>query len=163
MQTQADLIAMTSLEVAQENILASSTGMVKLLNSDLITRYMSAYNDYVANMQSGGVVPVERRTPPVPPNGWQLAAPTADGFVFYEIGTTPVCAAGPAVGYIGGNVAPVKAANIIDVGKNITGKWFSVGPLDTFTSGMETPPQADGHVYEKYSAVVGAGWYLQVA
>jgi hypothetical protein len=155
-------IDLTSLEAAQTNILNSSTAMVKLLNTDLITRYMSAYNDYVANMQSGGVVPVERRTPPTPPNGWQLAAPTADGFVFYEMGTTPVCDPGPAVNYNGGITAPVKVPNTIDIGKNITGKWFSVGPLDTFPSGLVTPPQGDGHEYEKFSAVVGAGWYLQV-
>jgi hypothetical protein len=156
-------IELTSLESAQANILNSSTAMVKLLNTDLITRYMSAYNDYVANMQSGSLVPPERRNPPVPPNGWELAPPTADGFVFYQIGTTPVCPAGAAVVYNGGITAPVKVANTIDIGKNITGKWFSVGPLDTFPSGLVTPPQADGHEYEKFSAVVGAGWYLQVS
>lgn len=152
----------TSLESAQVNILNSSTQMVKMLNNDLITRYMSAYHDYVLNMQSGGVVPVERRTPPTPPSGWQLAAPTVDGFVFYEIGTAPVCDPGPVVSYNGGITAPVKVPNTIDVGKNISGLWYSVGPQDTFPSGLVTPPQADGHEYEKYSAVVGAGWYLQV-
>jgi len=58
---------------------------------------------------------------------------------------------------------PVKTPNTIDIGKNICGKWYSVGPLDSFPAGMETPPQADGHTYEKFNAVVGAGWYLQVA
>lgn len=152
----------TSFESAEANILASSTEMVKRLNADLTRRYMSSYADYVANMESGGVVPPERQAPPRPPNGWQLAPPTVEGFVFYEIGSTPVCPAGPVVFYAGGP-APAKVANTIDVGKLITGKWYSVGPLDTFPSGSVTPPQADGHEYEKFSAVVGAGWYLQVA
>ena len=154
---------LTSLASAQANILASSTEMVKRLNADLTHRYLSAYNDYVANMESGGFVPDERRTPPKPPNGWELAPADENGFVFYQIGTKPVCDPGPAVTYIGGNTLPVKTPNTIDIGKNICGKWYSVGPLDSFPAGMETPPQADGHTYEKFNAVVGAGWYLQVA
>jgi len=153
----------TSLSAAQANILASSTENVRRLNADMKTRYLSGFADYVANMQSGGFVPEERRTPPTPPKAWQLAAPDTDGFVFYEIGQTPVCDMPPAVNYSGGITAPVKVANTIDVGKLITGKWYSVGPLDTFASGQETPPQADGHTYEKFSAVVGAGWYLQLS
>jgi len=58
--------------------------------------------------------------------------------------------------------------NTIDVGKCIGGKWFSVGPKDTFQAGNATPPNTvseDGVTgsFEKYGAPVGAGWYLQVA
>ena len=159
----------TSLSAAQANILASSTEQVRRLNADLKHRYLSAFADYVANMQSGGFVPAERRTPPTPPKGWQLAAPDDDGFVFYELGQIPVCDQPPAVNYNGGITAPVKVPNTIDVGKRLgTSKWFGVGPLDTLESGKETPPgtvSSDGvsGVFEKFAAVVGAGWYLQTS
>ena len=152
----------TTLEAAQSNILASSTAMVARLNADLKTRYLSAFADYVANMESGEVVPEDRRVPPKPPHAWELAPPNSDGLVFYQVGTTPVCDMPPLPFYAAGNTAPVKVANTIEVGRNITGKWYSVGPNDTFPSGMTTPPQPDGHVYEKFGAPVGAGWYLQV-
>ena len=86
---------LTSLSAAQGNILASSTAMVNRLNEDLITRYHMAYTDYVANMQSGENIPADRRVPPKPPMAWELAPANADGFVFYQVGNTPVCAPDP--------------------------------------------------------------------
>jgi hypothetical protein len=153
----------TTLAAAQANILADSTAMVAKLNADLKSRYLSAFADYVTNMESGEVVPADRQVPPQPPDGWELAPPDANGFVFYQIGTTPVCDMPPLPFYAAGNAAPVKVANTIDVGKLITGKWYTVGADDTFPVGMTTPPQADGHTYEKYGAPVGPGWYLQVS
>lgn len=154
---------LTTLEAAQANILNSSTEMVKRLNADLKKRYDSAYADYVANMQSGGFVPEERRTPPKPPNAWELAPPTADGFVFYQIGTTPICDTPPVPSYNGGIPQPNTTPNMIMIGaQNGNTKWYTALKGDTFPSGMTTPPQADGHEYEKFGAPVGPGWYLQV-
>jgi hypothetical protein len=157
----------TSLTAAQANILADSQAMVASLNAKLIALYHSAYVDYVANMQSGENVPANRRTPPAPPMAWELAPADANGFVFYQIGTTPVCAAGAQVTCNFDNPAPsAKPAGVIDVGHLISGKWFSVGQADTFPVGMTTPPTTseDGTsgTFAKYGAPVGPGWYLQV-
>ena len=153
----------TTLEAAQANILADSTAMVAKLNADLKARYLSAFADYVTNMESGEVIPAARQVPPKPPNAWELAPADANGFVFYQIGTTPVCDMPPLPFYAAGNQPPVKVPNTIDVGNLITGKWYTVAADDTFPVGMTTPPQADGHTYEKFGAPVGPGWYLQVS
>jgi hypothetical protein len=155
---------LTTLEAAQANILASSTELVKRLNADLKTRYLSGFADYVANMTSGGFVPEDRRTPPKPPNAWELAPPDKDGFVWYQIGTTPVCDMPPVPTYNAGNPQPNTVPNMILIGKqNGNTKWYTALKGDTFPSGMTTPPQADGHTYEKFGAPVGPGWYLQVS
>ncbi|HLK63671.1 MAG TPA: hypothetical protein VKU19_09535 [Bryobacteraceae bacterium] len=156
-------IAQTSLQAAQANVLANSKAMVAKLNADLITIYHSAYADYVTNMQSGQNVPAERRNPPVPPMAWEVAPPNSDGFQFYQIGTTPVCPEGPAVPCNYDNPQPNSQPNVIMIGVLITGKWYQALKGDTFPSGMTTPPQPDGHTYEKFGAPVGPGWYLQVS
>jgi hypothetical protein len=154
---------LTTIEAARANILASSTEMVARLNRDLKFRYDSAYADYVANMESGGFVPEERRTPPQPPGAWELAPPNADGFVFYQIGTTPICDTPPVATYNGGNPQPNTTPNMIMIGKQSGNtKWYTALKGDTFPSGMTTPPQDDGHTYEKFGAPVGPGWYLLV-
>jgi hypothetical protein len=155
---------LTSLSAAQANILASSTAQVKRLNDDLKTRYLSAFADYVANMESGGFVPEERRVPPKPPKAWELAPANADGFVFYQIGTTPICDQPPTPSYNAGNPQPNTVPNMIMIGgQNGNTKWYTALKGDTFPSGMTTPPQPDGHTYEKFGAPVGPGWYLQVS
>src|SRR4051794_9772317 len=116
----------TSLAAAQRNILANSTEMVKRLNADLKYRYDQAYADYVTNMQSGGFVPEERRTPPKPPMGWELAPADENGFVFYQIGTTPVSNPGAAVNYQAANPVPNTVPNMIMIGsRNGNSKWFT--------------------------------------
>lgn len=155
---------LTSIEAARANILASSTYMVARLDADLKTRYLSAFADYVANMTSGGFVPEDRRTPPKPPNAWELAPPDDDGFVWYQVGTTLVCNQPPTPSYNAGNPQPNTQPNVIMIGgQNGTTKWYTAMKGDTFPSGMTTPPQADGHTYEKFGAPVGPGWYLQVS
>ncbi|HTS26973.1 MAG TPA: hypothetical protein VMH81_13950 [Bryobacteraceae bacterium] len=155
----------TTLAAAQANILANSQMMVSKLNADLIAKYNQAYADYVTNMQSGENVPADRRNPPVPPMAWELAPPDPNGFVFYEIGHTPVCAQGAAVGCNYDNPQPNTQPNVIMIGGPIPGapKWYQALKGDTFPSGMTTPPQPDGHTYEKFGAPVGPGWYLQVS
>jgi len=156
----------TSLSAAQANILASSTAQVQRLNADLITRYHSAFDDYTLNMTSGGFVPVDRRVPPKPPNAWELAPANADGFVFYQIGTTPVCDQPPTPNYNADNPQPNTVPNMIMLGNRINGKWFQALKGDTFPNGQTTPPitSADGvaGTFEKFGAPVGPGWYLQV-
>jgi len=155
---------LTSLSAAQANVLANSQYMVGKLNADLAAHYHSAYDDYVLNMQSGQNVPPERRHAPKPPLGWELAPPDADGFVFYQIGKTPVTAQGPDVGANFDNPQPNTQPNMILIGaQNGNSKWFTALKGDTFPSGMTTPPQPDGHTYEKFGAPVGPGWYLQVS
>jgi hypothetical protein len=125
-----------------------------------------AYTDYVANMQTGENIPADRRVPPKPPMAWELAPPNADGFVFYQVGTTPVCDPGPAVTCNYDNPQPNTQPNVIMLGGPIPGgggKWYQALKGDTFPSGMTTPPQPDGHTYEKFGAPVGPGWYLQVS
>ncbi len=156
----------TTLTAAQANILANSKVMVDKLNADLKSRYLSAFADYVANMESGEYVPPDRQAPPKPPNGWELAPPDANGFVFYQIGTTPVCAMPPLPSYNYANPQPNTQPNVIMIGTAIpggNGKWYQALKGDTFPSGMTTPPQPDGHTYEKFGAPVGPGWYLQVS
>jgi hypothetical protein len=156
----------TSLEAAFANQLAASTDQVARLNQDLKLRYDGLWNNFVINVESGQR---DNSNPPQPPMAWELfPAPPKDGsapnyFVFYQVGQTPICAM-PAVP---NNHMPVDPStlpkNVIVIGTNFYGKWYSVGPNDTFPVGMSTPPQADGHVYEKFGAPVGPGWYLQVA
>jgi hypothetical protein len=152
----------TSLEAAIANQLAASTGQVAWLNADLKSRYLSKFHDYVLNVESGQR---DNSNPPVPPNAWELTPPTAAGFVFYQIGKTPVCDMPPIPNnhiYVDPATRP---QNVIDIGKQLLGggKWYSVGPVDTFPLGMTTPPQPDGHTYQKFGAPVGQGWYLQVS
>lgn len=144
--------------------------MVDFLNKGLIARYNSAYADYVTNMQSGQNVPPERRHAPVPPMGWELAQPNQDGFVFYQIGTTPVCPQKPDVTANFDNPQPTKDPTHIHVGSAIPGgggMWFSVGGGDGTPNGFHTPPLSsdDGvfGVFVKFSAPVGPGWYLKSA
>jgi hypothetical protein len=161
----------TSLSAAQANILASSTAQVQRLNDDLKARYHSLYADYVLNMQSGGVVPPERRVPP-----------NADGFVFYQVGLTPVCDPGPAVGYNGGlAVTGGLVEGQIDIGNFDEGTFWSAGRTDTWPAGKKTPPLPAGPtypagVYQKWPAPVGSlnitwpdgtvgvhgGWYEKI-
>jgi hypothetical protein len=156
----------TGLADAIFSQLQASKDQVARLNKDVKLRYDGLWNNYVINVESGQR---DNSNPPQPPMAWELspALPTdgsdPDYFVFYAIGKTPICAMPP----LPNSVTPVDPStlpkNMIVLGKNFYGKWFAVGPYDTFPVGMTTPPQADGHMYEKFGAPVGPGWYLQVA
>lgn len=156
----------TSNATAQANILLASQNNIAILNAGLVSRYHGAYADYVANMRSGGFVPPERQTPPPVPLAWELAPPDADGYVFYQVGAAPVCAALPPVDYLGGLTVTPRSPTTIHVGPRIgVTKWFSVGPTDGYPDGSVTPPTTsdDGvtGVFQKYDSVIG-GWYLLV-
>lgn len=151
----------TSLGAAQANQLASSQIMVQQLNGNLKTIYLTAFNNWKISVDAGRI---PNTNPPQPPMGYVVSGPDAHGFQWPVVGTTPVCDM-PPIPADETNSAP-KVPNTINVGPSIGGKWFSVGPGDTFAAGMTTPPIPDAsgalHTYEKYAAPVGAGWYLQL-
>jgi hypothetical protein len=137
---------------------------VAQLNAGLKARAAAAYADYVANMRSGENIPAYLKVPPTPPMAWELAPADAQGFVYYQIGTTPVCPQGPAVAANADNPPVNTIPNMIMMGgQNGSTMWWSALAGDTFPSGMTTPPQPDGHTYEKFGAPVGSGWYLRVS
>ena len=152
----------TSLAAAQANQLASSTIMAGQLNDNLKFIYLTGFNNWKNNVDAGRIA---NTNPPHPPKAYVVSQPDAAGFQWPVLGTDLVCAM-PPIPEDHFTVVP-KVPNTIDVGRNIYGKWFSVGPNDTFTSGMTTPPIPDStgalHTYEKFAAPVGAGWYLQVS
>ena len=152
----------TTLAAAQENQLASTIVMVSHSNENLKSIYLTAFNNWKISVDAGRI---PNTNPPHPPKGYVVSAPDANGFQWPVLGIEPVCEMPPVPEDM---LTPVvKAPNTIDIGKNISGKWFSVGPLDTFGAGQTTPPiqAADGqfHTYEKYAAPVGPGWYLELS
>lgn len=58
---------------------------------------------------------------------------------------------------------PPHPAGTVVLGKNFFGKYWAVGPGDTFPVDETTPMQPDGHTYNKIGAPVGPGWYLQLS
>lgn len=142
-------ISQTTNTFAQQMILQSSIVQRDQRNADLIVIFHSKWVDYASNMTSGGFVPPERRNPPAPPMGWELAPPDANGYVWIRIGSTPVCAQPLTPGYNGGMVPPPSSPNapppppgtepVFDLGHpdgNNTG-WYSAGPDDTEPSGFK--------------------------
>lgn len=152
----------TTLEAAQANQLQSSTIMVALINGNLKSNYLTAFNNWKISVDAGRI---PNTNPPKPPKAYVVSAPDSNGFQWMEPGTEPVCDMPPLPDDVFTPV--VKTPNTIDIGRNIGGKWFSVGSHDTFPPGSTTPPIPDAngvpHMYEKYAAPVGAGWYLQVS
>ncbi len=167
----------TSLAEAYANQYADSQSMVVALNADAKLRYDDLVTNFNTNMESGekGV----NTTPPEAPFVWELfPAPPADGtapdyFVFYRLSTTTkiVGTVVPDTFNHGATVAPL-TPNVIHLGVSLGNNWYSVGDKDTFPLGEVTPPQADGHTYERFGSEMGAnvnaggfipGWYLQVS
>lgn len=152
----------TSLGAAQANQLASSTVMVAQLNANLKTIYLTAFDNWKLSVDSGRLA---NTNPPPPPKSYVVSGPDANGFQWPVLGTDPVCDM-PSIPE--DHYTPIeKIPNTIDIGRNIGGKWFAVGPKDTLAPGATTPPIPDAagalHTYEKYAAPVGAGWYLQLS
>jgi hypothetical protein len=157
----------TSLVAAQQNQLASSQIMVAQLNGNLKVIYLTAFNNWKISVDAGRI---SNTNPPKPPNGYVVSVPDANGFQWPVLGNGPVCAMPPIPEDHSLSQAEIYAAlppNTIDIGRNIGGKWFSVGEKDTFAAGGITPPIPDAagvlHTYEKYGALIGRGWYLQLS
>ena len=153
----------TSLVAAQANQLASSKIMVAQLNENLKVIYLGAFNNWKGNVEAGRIPNTD---PPKPPKAYVVSKPDAYGFQWPVLGTDPVCDM-PPIPEDRLTPRPKAPDNNIDVGHHISGAWFSVGPDDTFPSGMTTPPIPDAtgalHTYQKFGAPVGPGWYLRVS
>jgi len=131
--------------------------MVAHLNEELKNRYYRDFNNWKISVEAGRI---SNEHPPAVPFGYELVKDD-EGFTFPELtGKVRVCEPLPVPPDMSKPV--VKVPNTIEVGHQVFGKWFSVGPHDSLPNGMTTPPQPDGHVYEKFGAPVGPGWYLQV-
>ncbi len=155
-----------SIEGAQAAVLAGSIAQVAFLNGDRISRCDTAIDNFNLNNQSGQ--DNVNKTPPVAPFAWELAPPSTDsaslGYVFYQLSKTTRLTCTHVISLFNAFDASkiVKPANFIDIGNAINGgPWYVVGFNDTFPVGLSTPPQADGHTYQKFGAVAGKGWYLR--
>jgi hypothetical protein len=137
-----------------------------LLNAGLRTVYLNKFNSWALSVTDHGV---SNANPPQPPMAFVPTLDPSSGFTWPVQGSTPVCAMPPvpAMPY----VPPVLVPNTISVGAHIvsdaTGKWFSVGPTDTFGAGLTTPPvtSSDGvfGTFEKFGSPFGGGWYFLTA
>src|ERR1041384_533011 len=78
----------TSLAAAQANQLASSTIMVRQLNDNLKTIYLTGFNNWKISVDAGRIA---NTNPPQPPAGYEISKPDKNGFQWPVIGNTPVC------------------------------------------------------------------------
>ncbi len=165
----------TSNTSVQAHILASSTYQVARLNKDLIYKYQGAYSDYVTNMRSGANIPDDQRQPPKPPMAWELAPPDVDGYVWYQIGNTPVCPPGPLVPPNSDNAQVIPKPNHMSINWLSRPKGPSKGSFvtankdDGMDGGFVTPPIIDEahpdfppHTYMRLTTAVGNGWYQEL-
>ena len=152
---------------AQQSILASSKAEVARRNGDAIFLYHGKYSDYVANMQSGEDVPADRRIPPTPPMAWELAPADANGYIWPQVGTTPVCPAGPAVpcnfdNQPTGHNAPAGAPVVFSIGVSATPGWYSA-PGDNEPAGFQkTLPGPNGSMMTVVKVVTPWGGLYEV-
>jgi hypothetical protein len=152
-----------TLASAISNSIVAAKNNCALLNAYLETIYLNKFKSWAQSV-SNGFSP--NTDPPQPPMAFEPTVDSASGFTFPELGKTPVCAMPPVPNMP--PVPPVLVPNTISVGAHIvsdaTGKWFSVGPTDTFGPGLTTPPvtSADGvtGTFEKFGSPFGGGWYF---
>lgn len=138
--------------------------MILSLNASDQAIFDVAVLNYNTNMAAGQVGASKIYTPEAP-FAWVLdLQPT--GFTFYKRSDsarlTPTI---PLQDFNALDAAKApKPLNVISIGHPMGGKWYSMGQGDTFPNGMTTPPQADGHTYEKFGGIgPTVGWYLQVS
>ncbi len=79
-----------SLAAAQANVLAATAAQVALLNNNLKTIFLTAFDNWTLQLLAGQPV----GDPPKPPVGY-IVGYTADGFAHPQLGTDPVCAMPP--------------------------------------------------------------------
>lgn len=84
----------TSAVAARQYTEASSRAFISSHNEDLTRIYLAdVFKPWADGVRNGSTT---NANPPKPPMAYELAPPDANGFVFYQIGTTPVCSI-PAV------------------------------------------------------------------
>jgi hypothetical protein len=147
----------TSIEAARANILTSSQAQVARMNDNLKIVYQFAFDGWKTSVDAGRI---DNSNPPVPPAGYHLAKPDANGFVWPELGTDPVCEM-PAIPENRLN-PPQPPAGTIDVGADLGNGWYATGDHDRVKSGtVITLP--NGLKLQKVGFILGNGWYQKVA
>jgi hypothetical protein len=150
------------------NNLATSTAQVRVGNAKLKSDYLATpWGNFVLRMTSGQKLSPDMQVPPKPPMALELSPPNADGLVFPQVGTTPVCDVPTLPVYTGGlaSLTPSTAPPgvFMGIGHSAGGKYYDANYGDTIPGEQRAPPQADGHTYVKVASPVGWGWYLQVS
>lgn len=156
----------TDFAADKQNFDATNTAWVKFENPELSKAYASKYNDWAANLTSGGFVPVDRRTPPPVPLEWVVvenAAPLLNDRA--QTGPPVFALPDPLPTYNGGIVKVQRPPNHIHVGPETSAKgWFQAMDDDTVVAG--TPPVLnveDMHMYLKWGTPFRTqGIYQQV-
>lgn len=150
---------------AKQNFDATNAAQVKFLNDNLLSAYTSRYNDWAANMNSGGIVPVERRTPPPVPASWVVVeneAPLLNDAA--QTGAPVFTLPDPLPTYHGGPPAPAGPSGHIHVGPEMSTKgYFQAADDDTVAAGQTVLNVLDGHQYLKWGTPFRKqGFYQQV-
>ncbi len=155
----------TSAAANKQNYDATNSAWVAFENPQLAANYQSHYNDWAANLTSGGFVPPERRTPPPVPNSWVVvvnAAPLLNDRA--QTGPSVFTLPNPLPTYNGGLVKIILPANHIHVGPETSAKgWFQAMDDDTVPSGQTVLNVEDMHSYLKWGTPFrNQGIYQQV-
>ena len=156
----------TSLEAAQANVKASTIAQCALLNENLKSIYLTAFNNWKISVDAGRLPNTD---PPKPPTAY-VPTDNGQGWFFPEKGTDPICAM-PPIPEDHLTPKPAPPPMNIDIGKsadNGVGHWFTVGDNDSYPVGKQTPPMQgppDGsvHVYLRVGTAVGKGWYERIS
>ena len=164
----------TSLAAAQANIKASAIAQCTLLNGNLKSIYLTAFNNWKISVDAGRI---DNTNPPQPPKSYvPVEAPLdaeglgGSGWFFAEQVGPAVCDV-PPIPEDRLTPKPTPPPMNIDMGHsadNGGGHWFTVGDNDSYPVGKQTPPMEgppDGqvHVYLRVGTAVGKGWYERVA
>ena len=152
-----------TLQSAINNSKVAAVANCALLNANRKTIYLNKFTSWALAVSQGFG---DNTNPPQPPVAFVPTVDLDSGFTFPALGTILVCAMPPIPDMP--RTAPILVPNTISVGAHMisdaTGKWFSVGPTDSFGAGLTTPPvtSADGvfGIFSKFGSPFGAGWYF---
>lgn len=165
-----------TLAGSQATVRRHAQAMADFVNHQNQKRLDTQMLDRNANMESG--VGPNSVAPPIPIGSILTVVfePSDTEFGYASWGDDPkgrrlVSSVTPDILNLGSIPVAHPPQMVIHLGNQIGNtKWYSIGPDDTFPLGMTTPPQPDGHVYERVGSAMGTnvatgintGWYLQV-
>ena len=151
-----------SLQNAINNSAIQAKTWAANFNATALTVYMNAFNGWAQSVVAGKI---DNTNPPQPPMAWTTAV-MDNGYSAAVVGTTPICPM-PPIPASHVQLAPVPPPNNVAIGPNIAvsgqpSEWFSVGPMDSWPVGKNTPPNArssDGvtGTFLRLGAAVGDG------
>lgn len=150
----------TTPEAARANVLESATFQCNFRNDDLKRRFQTQFDRWCQNC-----IDRPAQTPDVPPqplNGFEVKN-DEDGWAVVVQGDKPVCPVPPippAVQAALGLEHPSVPPDVPDIGANLGGNWYAVGPHDTKKPGDTVDTPMGKFVY--VGAPVGKGWYLKI-